>query len=172
MDRLSDARTFAAASVKFETVTSPAIARRIDSLAATPSGRSRQWYRRATDSLRREPLAFAARLARNAFAYWRPWLNPLAHSTAVVAGSGLMVTYLYLLALAGWNLLRKRDWRLALWCAIGAASFWLSQIPFQAVSRFRIPVADPFLIVFAAAAVASLIPRMAPQMQPQPPRSL
>lgn len=159
IDRLTDPRAFAEASVQFETVTSPVIARQIDAVAATPSGRSRQWFGRAIETFEQDPAAFLSRLAWNAFAYWRPWLNPQTHSTAVVAATGLMTTSLYLLALAGWNLLRKREARLALWCAAGAALFWLSQIPFQAVSRFRIPIADPFLIILAAASLATVFKR-------------
>jgi hypothetical protein len=156
IDQLTDAREFAQASLQFDTFTSPAIARQIDTIATTPSTRSREWYKRAMRTFAQDPAAFVSRLAWNAFAYWRPWLNPQAHSRAVVAATGFMVTALYLSALMGWNLLRKRDGRLALWCAVGAALYWIAQIPFQVVSRLRIPVADPFLIIFAAAWFAAI----------------
>jgi 4-amino-4-deoxy-L-arabinose transferase-like glycosyltransferase len=155
IDRLGDAAAFAAASEQFETVTSPAIAREIDSTAKTPMGRNREWYNRAFENLAQGPGAFALRLLRNAWAYWRPWLNPQTHSNAVVAASGLMVASIYLLALLGWISLWKRDKPLALWCIVCMLSLWIPQIPFQVTSRFRIPITDPFLIIFAAAPIAA-----------------
>jgi 4-amino-4-deoxy-L-arabinose transferase-like glycosyltransferase len=155
IDRLGDADAFAAASAQFETVTSPAIAREIDSDATTPLGRNREWYNRAFQNFARSPGAFALRLLRNAWAYWRPWLNPQTHSNAVVAASGFMVASIYLLALLGWISLRKQDSPLALWCIVCALSLWIPQIPFQVASRFRIPITDPFLIIFAAAPITA-----------------
>jgi hypothetical protein len=76
-----------------------------------------------------------------------------------------MVTALYLFGLHGWLLLRARDARLALWFAIATVVFWISQIPFQVVSRFRIPITDPFLIVFAAASVCSVLQRYRTRQQ-------
>jgi 4-amino-4-deoxy-L-arabinose transferase-like glycosyltransferase len=155
IDRLGDATAFAAASEQFETVTSPAIAREVDNTAKTPVGRNREWYRRAFQNLAQSPGAFALRVLRNAWAYWRPWLNPQTHSNAVVAASGLMVASIYLLALAGWISLWKRDNPLALCCIVCALLLWIPQIPFQVTSRFRIPITDPFLIIFAAAPLAA-----------------
>lgn len=157
VESLSDAREFSNASIRFETITSPAIAREVDGAAGTPLGRSREWYRRAWNNFAENPGAFCVRLIRNAWAYWRPWLSTQAHSRTVTAASGLLMIPLDVLAFLGWTLLRRRDRRLALWCAAGALSFWILQTPFQVVSRFRIPITDPFLIVFAAASVMALL---------------
>src|SRR3981081_2066362 len=75
IDRLADRRAFMAGSIRFETVTSPAIAREIDSVAKTPSDRNREWYQRAFRNFAENPPAFGLRVARNAFVYWRPWLK-------------------------------------------------------------------------------------------------
>jgi hypothetical protein len=158
IDRLADRRAFMAGSIRFETVTSPAIAREIDSVAKTPSDRNREWYQRAFRNFAENPRAFGLRVARNAFVYWRPWLNPQTYSRAVVAASGFMMLSLDVFAFIGWDRLRRRDRQLALWCAVCALLFWILQIPFQVVSRFRIPITDPFLIILAVASLTA-IPR-------------
>jgi hypothetical protein len=66
-----------------------------------------------------------------------------------------MLMALYVLALLGWNLLWRRDRRLALWCVVCALAFWIPQVPFQVVSRLRIPITDPFLIILAAASLTA-----------------
>jgi 4-amino-4-deoxy-L-arabinose transferase-like glycosyltransferase len=151
--RVDDPEAYSIASIQFETVTSPAIALEIDRMAGTPSSRSREWYRRSLESLAADPGAFFLRLLRNGLAYWRPWLNPQTYSTAIVITTGFLMTALDLLALIGWRLLQRRNRRLALWCAAAALLFWILQIPFQVVSRLRIPITDPFLIIFAAASL-------------------
>ncbi len=159
INQLADQNAFSSASIQFETVISPAIAREIDRTASTPSSRNREWYRLAFRNLGTDPEAFGLRLVRNALAYWRPWLNPQTYSRIVVAISGIMMMSLEIFALVGWNLLRKRDAKLAWWCAMGALLFWILQIPFQVVSRFRIPITDPFLIILAAASLTALFRR-------------
>jgi hypothetical protein len=66
MDRLADSEAFSAASVRFETVTSPAMASEIDSIAKTPSSRSREWYQCALRNFQASPGAFTLRLIRSA----------------------------------------------------------------------------------------------------------
>jgi len=152
---IEDPGAYSIASVQFEVVTSPAIAQEIDRLASGPSKRNSEWYKRSLRSLEEAPGSFAFRLLRNAMGYWRPWLNPQTYSPAMVIATGLLTTSLYVLAFIGWGIFRRRDRRLALWCAVAAILFWVLQIPFQVVSRFRIPITDPFLIVFAAATVTA-----------------
>jgi len=159
IDRLADPQEFFDAAARFENVTSPAAAREIDKLASSPSSRNREWYKRAFKTFAESPAAFGLRLARNAWVYWRPWLNPQNHSTVVVPATGFLGVSLYAFALMGWNVVRKHDRRLALWCAICALLFWIVQIPFQVVSRFRIPITDPFLIIFAVASFTAILRR-------------
>jgi hypothetical protein len=82
----------------------------------------------------------------------------------MVIATGLLTTSLYVLAFIGWGIFRRRDRRLALWCAVAAILFWVLQIPFQVVSRFRIPITDPFLIVFAAATVTATKAKAEPRI--------
>jgi 4-amino-4-deoxy-L-arabinose transferase-like glycosyltransferase len=159
IDRLADPQEFSAAATRFEDVTSPAIAREVEKAASTPSSRNREWCERAFATFAENPGAFGLRLARNAWVYWRPWLNPQNHSTVVVAASGLLGVSLYVFALMGWSLLWRRNRRLALWCAFCTLLFWIMQIPFQVVSRFRIPITDPFLIFFAVALLTAILRR-------------
>lgn len=160
--RLDDPEAYSQASIHFETVTSPTIAREIDKTASTPLSRSREWYRRSFESLAEDPGAFGLRLLQNGLVYWRPWLNSQAYSNVVVVTSGLLTASLDIFALVGWCLLWRRNRSLAFWCAGTAILFWILQIPFQVVSRFRIPITDPFLIIFAAASVTAIIAKRRP----------
>ena len=153
INALSDPEEFNAASVHFETVTTPFMASQVNRVASTPSTRSGVWFRLAFEDFSREPVAFAGRLFRNAWMFWRPWLNPATSSTAVVVLSGLLVSALYLTGIHGWTLLKRSSPDIAQWFAIAALTFWILQIPFQVVSRFRIPITDPFLLIFAAASI-------------------
>jgi hypothetical protein len=166
--RLDDREAYSKASIHFETVTSPTIAREIDKVATTPLSRSREWYRRSFESLVEDPGAFGLRLLHNGLIYWRPWLNSQTYPKAVVFASGLLTMSLDILALIGWLLLRRRNRKLAFWCAGGAILFWILQIPFQVVSRFRIPITDPFLIIFAAASVTAIIAKLRPSSDTEP----
>jgi 4-amino-4-deoxy-L-arabinose transferase-like glycosyltransferase len=159
IDRLADPQEFSAAATRFETVTSPDMAREIDKAASTPSSRNREWCKRTFATFAENPGAFSLRLARNAWVYWRPWLNPQNHSTVVVAASGLLGVSLYVFALMGLSLLWRCDRLLAWWCASCALLFWIVQVPFQVVSRFRIPITDPFLIIFAVASLTAILRR-------------
>ena len=144
---------FAKASAHFETQISPAMARVVDDMAATPAARSQKWSELALRNFQKDPGAFAGRLAHNAIDYWRPWLNPQTYPWFIVVGTGLLTVSIYVLAWIGWCTLYKQDRWLALWCLGAALAFWLLQVPFQVVGRFRIPIADPFLIIFAASAI-------------------
>lgn len=139
---------------QFENVTIHAVAAQVESRATTPNARDREWRRLAIEELRREPAESARFMARKAWLYWRPWLNPLEYGTPVVVASALILVPLFVLAAIG---LRRHPLRNAV--LVYFAVFWLAHIPHQVVMRYRIPFTDPLLLVFAAGGIAAVARR-------------
>jgi len=119
--------------------------------AATPEALESVYYQAALADIRADPARFAGLLARKAFYTVVP-IGPSygLHSTRYVAAS--VVPYLAVLPWAIWGAWRARSARprpVALWLLAAAA--WLVCIIFFPQERFRVPVIDPVLIVYAAA---------------------
>lgn len=134
--------------LEFETKTIHEVANQVAARATTPNARDREWRRMAIEDLRREPVASARFAARKAWLYWRPWLNPVEHSTRAVIASALILIPLFVLAAIG---IAKHPLRNAV--LIYFIVIWLAHIPHQVVMRYRIPFTDPLLLVFAAYAI-------------------
>lgn len=130
---------------EFETRTIHRVADEVAARANTPKGRSREWRRLAIEELLRDPAASARFAAKKAWLYWRPWLNPIEHSAGAVIASALILIPLFVLAAMG---IWKHPLRNAV--LIYFAVMWLAHIPHQVVMRYRIPLTDPLLLVFAA----------------------
>ena len=119
--------------------------------AATPEELEGVFYRAAVDDIRADPARFAALLVKKAFYSVVPVGPSYAlHSARYVAAS--VVPYLAVLPWAVWGVWRTRGARprpVALWLLAAAA--WLVCIIFFPQERFRVPVIDPVLVVYAAA---------------------
>lgn len=102
----------------------------------------------AMEDLRREPAESARFMAKKAWLYWRPWLNPIEHGRTAVIASALILIALYALAALGLRRHRLRNAVLLYFAVI-----WLAHIPHQVVMRYRIPFTDPLLLAFAAGAL-------------------
>jgi hypothetical protein len=150
----TDPAEFKRLELQFETKTIHEVARQVESRARTPKARDREWRRMAIEELRRDPAASARFAVLKAWYYWRPWLNPIEHGRTTVAVSAVILIGLYLLAAAG--MIRHPDRRLVLAVLAYFLVLWLAHIPHQVVMRYRIPLTDPLLIVFAAGAISSL----------------
>jgi hypothetical protein len=150
----SDRAEFRRQELEFETRKIHEVARQVEAAARTPNARDREWRRLAIEELTRDPAASARFAALKAWYYWRPWLNPIEHGRVAVAASAVILIGLYLLAAVG--MIRHPDRRLVLAVLIYFAALWLAHIPHQVVMRYRIPLTDPLLIVFAAGAISSL----------------
>ena len=144
----NDRAEFRRRELEFETRTVHAVARDVAARATTPKSRDREWRRMAIEDLRREPAESARFMAKKAWLYWRPWLNPIEHGRVAVIGSAIILIGLYVLAAIG--LWRHRVRNAVL---IYFAVLWLAHVPHQVVMRYRIPFTDPLLIVFAAGAL-------------------
>lgn len=125
----------------------------------TPEQLEPVYYREAMQAIARDPVWWVGLLARKAFYTWIP-IGPsyTLHSTRYLAAS--LVSYGLLLAagLAGALIVvRARRWPVAL--GLLMASAVLVCVVFFPQERFRIPVIDPALIVFAASGLALLRPQ-------------
>ena len=139
-----DPAEFRRRELEFETKTIHRVANEVAARATSPNGRSREWRKLAIEELRRDPKASAWFMAKKAWFYWRPWLNPIEHGRVAVIGSACILITLYALAAIG---LWRHPLRNAV--LIYFTVIWLAHIPHQVVMRYRIPFTDPLLLVFA-----------------------
>jgi 4-amino-4-deoxy-L-arabinose transferase-like glycosyltransferase len=118
---------------------------------ATPEALEGVFYRAALDDIHADPAHFLLLLAKKAFYAVVPVGPSYAlHSARFVSAS--VVPYLIVLPCAAWGAWRTRGRRprpVPLWLLASAA--WLVCIVFFPQERFRVPVIDPVLIVYAAA---------------------
>jgi len=123
--------------------------------AASPRARNRQWWEAASANLAADPSRAVRILARNAAAFFRPWLDPAAQSRLAVFVSAAWFVGLGALAALGAAPLWRRDRPLVALLAAGVLLAALAHVPFQTVLRFRLPFTEPLLLAFAAAGAAS-----------------
>lgn len=135
---------------RFEHEVSQPLAAAIAESNASPKSRSRAWFNLALASISESPAEYARFQLKKAYIFWRPWLNPAVHTPLKVAFTGLVFVLLYVLSVPGLARMFHRNTRLTwFFCGLLLVA-WLIHIPFQVVTRFRVPIVDPLLIVFAA----------------------
>jgi hypothetical protein len=162
MDRIAhitDAPEYRRAAQVFETDLTPATARTLEAHGESPRERSRAWFAAGLENIRRDPTGASEFVARKAWNYWRPWLNPQEHGDMAVFGSAILNVALYALAAVGLARFRRSDAFLFGWIVAFLIVMWLLHIPHQVVMRFRIPFTDPLLIVFAASGTNCVVGR-------------
>jgi len=129
----------------------------VETIAATHG----DWTRLAIANVEAQPRAEAWFTLEKAWLYWRPWLNPIEYSLAIVIGSALFVITLYVLAAIGlWRTAALRSRILAFF-----AVMWLAHVPFQIGMRLRVPFTDPLLIVFASLTLVEIYDRFPTEAQ-------
>ena len=144
----------------------PAIKRDNQRLRAAHEGLSPEqlepvYYREAMQAITRDPVWWMGLLARKAFYTWIP-VGPsyTLHSTRYLVASVASYGLLLAAGVAGALIVaRARRWPTALGLLV--ASAMLVCVVFFPQERFRIPVIDPALIVFAASGLALLMPQAA-----------
>lgn len=112
------------------------------------------WTRLAIENIRAHPREEALFTIEKAWLYWRPWLNPMEYSTAIVAASAAFIIPLYVFGFTGIVLARR--WDVLLFFAV----MWLAHLPFQMGMRLRLPFTDPLLIAFAAVELRDLLEKL------------
>jgi len=129
--------------------------------------RERLWRDEAIRNMAASPSTTARLWLSKLAHFWRPWLSPSAYSPAVVAGSGVIVSGLYALALAGIFMVIRGGSGGALRSSRGAwlllllfASSAFVHLPFHTMFRFRLPYVDPYLTVFAAVPLVAVYRRV------------
>lgn len=145
-----DVETFLRESFRFESETSPAVAKEIAMTIPTRAERQAEWTRRAIDNLRAHPRASARFLVPKARAYWRPWPDrSISPGWLVLLGAFFLVPVL----LAGFAGLIRLAWSRpaeATFFALCLLIPFLAQLPFQTTLRFRLPYGEVLLCVLAA----------------------
>ena len=165
----ADAQEFATRASHFEIVTSPVTAVLVSSRAKTPMERSGVWTEFAWQQAATDPRRFVSVLGRNLINYWRPWLNPVAHSREMVIFSALCMIPILAVGFIGLFYLRLINHALFWFFCVFFLLMWLAHAPFQVVSRFRIPLVDPYLIVLGAAWLESTLTHRLKSSSPQMP---
>ena len=117
---------------------------------ASPRAREQHWWSAARANLTADPARGARILARNALAFFRPWLDPAAYGPLAIAASAAWFVPLGALALLGALHLWRRDRAVAALLAAGLLLAGAAHIPFQTVLRFRLPFTEPLLLTLAA----------------------
>jgi 4-amino-4-deoxy-L-arabinose transferase-like glycosyltransferase len=122
----------------------------------SPRVRARHWWSAARANLAADRTRAARILARNATAFFRPWLDGAAHGSLAVTISAAWFVALGALALRGAGEAWRRDRAVVVLLAAGVLLAGLAHLPFQTVLRFRLPFTEPLLLCFAAAAAVVL----------------
>jgi hypothetical protein len=113
--------------------------------------RDRLWQREAWKNMRGNPGLTEKLWFYKVWAFWKPYLNPTAYSGKVVLISGIFLTLLFLLALAGakivWTDYNNKQvlvlFGILFLTATAIHTFIVSMI------RYRIPYVDPYFCVLA-----------------------
>lgn len=124
---------------------------------ASPAERDRRWWAAARAHLAEDPVRGARILARNALAFFRPWLDPAAYGWKTLTVSAAWFVTLGVLALGGLRALWRRDRATTLLLVAGVLLAGLAHVPFQTVLRFRLPFTEPLLLALAAVGTAAAI---------------
>jgi 4-amino-4-deoxy-L-arabinose transferase-like glycosyltransferase len=165
-----DAATFLAESERFERETSPRVAAEVDARFATPSARAAEWRRLAIAEVRADPGTAASFLVRKARVYWRPWVDRSVSPTWLVVASALVSLPVLAGGIAGLAWLGRRTTTrsrvrprsqpaLAIFLALVIATPWLAQLPYQVMSRFRVPFVEVPASVLASGLACAILSR-------------
>lgn len=147
---IEDPAVFAQAAIDFESMVSPTMAAGIDARGESPMHRNRLWVEQAWLEFRAEPGAWFGFTLRKAANFWRPWLDPIAHSPFRVFASGAWNGSLLLLGGFGLREFHRRDAATARVLVALILLAWAAHVPFQLTMRMRIPFTAPLAMALAA----------------------
>ena len=153
LDRLlatSDPGEFERSAVYLEGELTERVAREAARAAATPGARERWYWKRGLEQIGSDPARWARLLWRDASDFWRPWLDPVTRGRWMAVASGCLFVPLFFLAARGLLRLRSEDLPLALLVTVLFVVITVAHSPFQAIVRYRLPLAEPLLMVLAA----------------------
>ena len=94
---------------------------------------------------------------RKLWEWWRPYPSPLYWPALVVAGLGLYHVLLFGLAAAGLAAAERRG--AALFSVLYLALTMLTHVAFLVVWRYRTPLWNPILLIYATAAAGGTLAR-------------
>jgi hypothetical protein len=126
--------------------------------------RSDLWTKRALEREEQDPAAFAQLLLLKLYILWKPATNANAYSMGKTILSAATVIPIYLFGLWGFFKLRAGErTRKVTWLFLAiAVSMTLVHVAILSEIRYRLPYADPMLMVFSGVALGGLIMRFIP----------
>ena len=130
-----------------------------DSLS--PGQRDAVWREQALDEMADDPGRTARQFAIKAWAFWRPWLLPVAYGMAAALATGVVLGGLYVFGTLGaLSLRRTSEGRtLVVLLLVMFGTMWVAHTIIHISARFRVPYVDPYLILLSGAAIAGLVGR-------------
>lgn len=123
--------------------------------------REKLWRHEAYRVMRADPGTTLRLWVAKGWAYWRPWLRPIAYGPQAVLGSAMIQLPLYVAAGLGAVWLRRhsrttgddRPRTLLLLLGLSFLASTLVHVLSYAQVRYRLPYVDPYLCVLAGAAL-------------------
>lgn len=112
--------------------------------------RSRFFFARGMEQLLRSPETGLALVATKIKVFLRPWPDPVAWGKLAVLVVGIWESALYLLSIATLLRLFRTKPRLVLFISVYLLAGLMLNLPFQVVTRFRVPIFEWVLIILAA----------------------
>ncbi len=143
----------------FESITSPTVAAEVAANNASPGKRSAKWRELGFEIVTQDPRGYFKFLIQKALIFWRPWLNPTIYPAPKVILSALIFVPTLMLGLIGLTWLRHHNRRLFWSCVLFLGISWIAHIPFQTVTRFRIPLVDPVCLILGVQPLMALVNR-------------
>lgn len=116
---------------------------------STPGARQRWFWRKGLEQIGTEPGRWADLLLRNIADFWRPWLDPVARGAPLAIASGAIIFPTFFFAALGLRRLLWEDRTLAILVIAHFLTITAAHSPFQAIVRYRLPLAEPIILVLA-----------------------
>jgi len=127
---------------------------RVGTQGMTVAEKNAYFVRLGLDYIRSDPAAALLLEAKKLWHLWRPWVNPLVYDSRVLLVTGVAFALVEFLGGLGLALLwrggRRAEILLFLLLMVSAT---IVGVGFLATTRYRVPMADPYLIVTASVAV-------------------
>ena len=123
--------------------------------------RERLWQQKAIENAKAEPAVTARLIGWKFFGYWRPWLSADIYSTKGMLLSAVLLVPLLVLGFFGMAIASRRPKMKKVVILFGILLVFVTVVHAVLVStmRLRLPYVDPFLTIFAALAIVTILSR-------------
>ena len=117
------------------------------------------WRQKAIENAKAEPGITARLIGWKLIAYWRPWLSSDIYSTKGTLVSAVLLVPLFVLGFVGMAIASRRERmkRFVILYAIVLLFVTFVHAVLVSTMRLRLPYVDPFLTIFAAFAIVTIL---------------